>query len=152
MMFYYRGIFYYFFVRRFIYRCVTSYWKKVKPSNNSAIYDHLLHCNFLPSFDNFSVLAHENKKYLLEIKESLLIMRDKPSLNRNSIFLPIWWSLPTIFSLFHISLFNLVSLFPSKYHYKVVKKKLFISIKHDLIIGRDMPEARRRNVLIKNLD
>ena len=55
----------------------------VKPSNNSAICDHLLHCNFLPSFDNFSVLAQENKKYLLEIKESLLIMRDKPSLNRN---------------------------------------------------------------------
>ena len=54
--------------------------KKVKPSNNSAICDHLLHCNFLPSFDNFSVLAHENKEYLLEIKESLL---DKPSLNRN---------------------------------------------------------------------
>ena len=35
--------------------------KKVKPSNNSAICDHLIHCNFLPSFDNFSVLAHENK-------------------------------------------------------------------------------------------
>ena len=48
--------------------------KKVKPSNNSAICDHLLHCNCLPYFD---------KKYLLEIKESLLIMRDKPSLNRN---------------------------------------------------------------------
>ena len=45
--------------------------KKVKLSNNSAICDHLLHCNFLPSFDNFSVLAHGNKKYLLEIKESL---------------------------------------------------------------------------------
>ena len=57
--------------------------KKVRLSNNSAICDHLLQCNFLPSFDNFSVLAHENKKYLLEIKESLLIMRDKPSLNRN---------------------------------------------------------------------
>ena len=26
--------------------------KKVKPSNNSAICDHLLNCNFLPSFDN----------------------------------------------------------------------------------------------------
>ena len=50
--------------------------KKVKPSNNSTICDHLLHCNFLPSFDNFSVLAYENKKYLLEIKESRLIMRD----------------------------------------------------------------------------
>ena len=46
--------------------------------------------------------------------------------------------------LFHVSLFNLVSFFPSKYHYKIVKKKLFISIKHDLIIGRDMPETRRR--------
>ena len=57
--------------------------KMDKPSNNSAICDYLLHCNFLPSFDNFSVLAHENKKYLLEIKESLLIIRDKPSLNRN---------------------------------------------------------------------
>ena len=29
------------------------------------------------------VLAHENKKYLLKIKESLLIMRNKPSLKRN---------------------------------------------------------------------
>ena len=64
--------------------------KKVKPSNNSAICDHLLHCNFLPSFDNFSVLAHENKKYLLEIKESLLIMRDKPSLNRNFNSAPLY--------------------------------------------------------------
>ena len=64
--------------------------KKVKPSNNSAICDHLLHCNFLPSFDNFSVLAHENKKYLLEIKESLLIMRDKPSLNRSINSAPLY--------------------------------------------------------------
>ena len=37
--------------------------KKVKPSNNSAIIDLLLHCKFLPSFGNFSILAHENKKY-----------------------------------------------------------------------------------------
>ena len=65
------------------YRGVTSYCKKVKPSNNSAISDDLLHCNVLHSFDNFGVIAHENKNYLLEIKESLLIMRDKPSLNRN---------------------------------------------------------------------
>ena len=51
--------------------------------------------------------------------------------------------------LFHISSFNLVRLFPSKYHYKIVKKKLFISIKHDLIIGRDMPETCRQKNLIK---
>ena len=47
--------------------------KKVKPSSNSATCDPLHHYNFLPSFDNFSVLAHVNKNYLLEIKESLLI-------------------------------------------------------------------------------
>ena len=33
--------------------------------------------------DIFSALACEKKKYLLEIKESLLIKRDKKSLNRN---------------------------------------------------------------------
>ena len=67
--------------------------RKVKPSNNSAICDHLLHCNFSPSFDNFSILTHENKKDLLKIKESPLIMRDKPSLNRNinsAPSIPVW--------------------------------------------------------------
>ena len=49
--------------------------KKVKLSNNSAICDHLFHCNVLLSFDNFSILAQEKKKYLLEIKESLLITK-----------------------------------------------------------------------------
>ena len=49
--------------------------KMDKPSNNSAICDYLLHCNFLPSFDNFSVLAHENKKYLLETRERQTIIK-----------------------------------------------------------------------------
>ena len=48
--------------------------------NWSAICDHLLHSNFLSSVENVSLLAHENKKYLLEIKERLLIMRHKPSI------------------------------------------------------------------------
>ena len=47
--------------------------KKVKPSNNSAICDHLLHCSFLPLF-----------------KESLPIMRDKSSLNRNINSAPLY--------------------------------------------------------------
>ena len=64
--------------------------KNVKSSNNSAICDHLLHSNFLTSFDNFSVLAHQHKKYLLEIKESLLIMRDKLSLNSNINSAPLY--------------------------------------------------------------
>ena len=38
--------------------------KKAKSINNSTAHDHLLHCNYLPSFDYFSILAHENKKFL----------------------------------------------------------------------------------------
>ena len=56
--------------------------KKVK-AKESSIKDHLLFCNHTPSLDDFSVLAHEDNKYRLEIKESLLIKRDKPSLNKN---------------------------------------------------------------------
>ena len=38
--------------------------KKVKLINNSAVRDHLLHRNYLPSFDYFSIMAHENKKFI----------------------------------------------------------------------------------------
>ena len=38
--------------------------KKVKPTSNSSARDHLLHCNYLPSFDNFSLMTHENKKFI----------------------------------------------------------------------------------------
>ena len=122
---------------------------KVKPSNNSTICDHLLNCNFLSSFNNFSVLAHENK-----VSQSLLIMGDKPSLkkNINSTQFYLFECLLTSFSLFQVSFFNLGSLFPSKYHYKIVKKKLLTNIKLDLMMSRDMRETRRRKKLIKNLD
>ena len=56
--------------------------KKIKPSKESAIRDHLLICNNVPSFDEFSILAHGNNRFVLEIKESLLIKRDKPVLNK----------------------------------------------------------------------
>ena len=45
--------------------------------NWSVVCDHLLHSNFLSSVENVSVLAHENKKYLLEIKERLLIIANQ---------------------------------------------------------------------------
>ena len=59
--------------------------KKVKPINNSALRDHLLHCNYLPSCDIVSILGHENKKFLSEVKESLLIMKDKTSLKESLV-------------------------------------------------------------------
>ena len=63
--------------------------KKVKPKR-SSVSDHLLLCDHSPSFENFSVLTKENKKFLLELKESLLIMRDKLSLNRNIRSAPLY--------------------------------------------------------------
>ena len=63
--------------------------KKVKPKG-SAISDHLLLCNHSPSFENFTVLTKGNKKFLMKLNESLLIMRDKPSLNRNIRSAPLY--------------------------------------------------------------
>ena len=57
--------------------------KQVKPKN-STVADHLLFCSHSASYGDFSILRQENKMFLLEFKESLLIMRYKPSLNRNN--------------------------------------------------------------------
>ena len=61
--------------------------KKAKPFNNSAVRNYLLLCNYLPSFDNFSILAHV---FLWKIKERLLIMTDKPLLNGNISPAPLY--------------------------------------------------------------
>ena len=45
--------------------------KKVQPRKDSTVCHHLLNCNYSLTFEDFSVLCHENKKYLLELKESL---------------------------------------------------------------------------------
>ena len=58
-------------------------FRKVKPSKESAIHDHLLNCNNIPSFDEFNILTYGHDKYLLEIKESLLTKRHRPVLNKN---------------------------------------------------------------------
>ena len=58
-------------------------FKKMKPSKESSIRDHLLECDNNPSFDQFTICAHGNKKYLLEIKDSLLIKRVQPVLSKN---------------------------------------------------------------------
>ena len=63
--------------------------KQVKPKN-SSVADHLLFCNHSASYDDFSILTRENKTFLLELKESLLIMRDKPSSNRNITSAPLY--------------------------------------------------------------
>ena len=42
--------------------------KKTKHSKERFIRDHVLQCDNRPSLDEFSIFAHGNKKYLLDIK------------------------------------------------------------------------------------
>ena len=58
-------------------------FKKTRPCKESLTRDHLLKCDNKTSFDELTVLTHEIKKYLLQIKESLLIKSDQPVLNKN---------------------------------------------------------------------
>ena len=41
------------------------------------------------SFDNFSILLKESNPFKLQLKESLLISRDKPILNKNIYPFPL---------------------------------------------------------------
>ena len=52
--------------------------KQVKPKN-SFMANYLLFCNHSASYDDFSILTCENQRFLLELKQNRLIMRDKPS-------------------------------------------------------------------------
>ena len=64
-------------------------FKKVKPSAETSIRDHLLFCNHNTLFDDFTILAQGTNKFLLEIKEGLLIKLDKPILNKNISSAPL---------------------------------------------------------------
>ena len=58
-------------------------FKKTRPLKESAIQDHLLNCNKIPSLGEFTILTNGNNKFVLEIKESLLTKRDRSILNKN---------------------------------------------------------------------
>ena len=64
--------------------------KKVKIGNNklTVIQEHLLCCNYSPSFEDFSILTRESNDFKLKIMESRLIARDKPVLNKADSSLP----------------------------------------------------------------
>ena len=59
--------------------------KQVKPKNIPVAH-HLLFCNH-SAYGDFSILKRENK---LELKDSLLIMRDKPYLNKKITSAPLY--------------------------------------------------------------
>ena len=55
--------------------------RRVQPRKGSAVCHHLLNRNYLSTFEEFSVLCHENRKSFSELKETLIEMRDGSSMN-----------------------------------------------------------------------
>ena len=64
--------------------------KFVKTPKKSAIFDRMLLDGHKVSFHNFSILLKESNPFKLQLKESLLISRDKPILNK--MFTPFPWN------------------------------------------------------------
>ena len=57
--------------------------KRLRSLKKSAIIDHILLAGHNVTYDDFSILTAENNVFKLHLKESLLIKKDKPELNRN---------------------------------------------------------------------
>ena len=56
--------------------------EKVKSSKESVVFDNIFHTGHNASFDDFETLAKESDEFRLFLRESLLILRDGPPLNR----------------------------------------------------------------------
>ena len=56
--------------------------KRVKNSRKSSIKDHCLLSGHMCSSEDFTVLNSESHKFKQLIKESLLVTKDKPLLNK----------------------------------------------------------------------
>ena len=62
-------------------------------NKKSSVKDHCLLSGHVCSFEDFSVLNYESHKFKRLIKESLLVTKDKPLLNKqvNSLKLELFW-------------------------------------------------------------
>ena len=63
--------------------------KNVKSTKNSPVHDHMVVCNNIVSFEDFSVLANGTNGFKIKLQESLLIHRDGPQLNKTSELAPL---------------------------------------------------------------
>ena len=57
--------------------------KHLKGTFSTSVRDHMLDYNHIVAWDDLKVLGRESNHWLLEIKESVFIKRDRPSLNKN---------------------------------------------------------------------
>ena len=63
--------------------------KRVKNAKKLAVFHHILLNGHDASFEDFTILLKESNRFKLHLKESLLIKRDKPKLNRNVYRYPL---------------------------------------------------------------
>ena len=95
--------------------------KKVKIDNNklTTIQEHLLCCNYSPSYEDFSVLTRESNDFKLKIMEILLIAFDKPCLNKVdfSLLLGLFWY---NISGYYMMFYHIIDVHRSHYVYTIV--------------------------------
>ena len=63
--------------------------KRLKSAKQSAVSDHLLECNSSIDFVHFDILASDANRFRFLTKESLLIKRDHPQLNKTIQSFPL---------------------------------------------------------------
>ena len=63
--------------------------KKVKSPKESTVFDHTVHTGHNASFDDFETLVKECDEFRLLLRESILILRDNPPLNRYVKSIPL---------------------------------------------------------------
>ena len=69
---------------------LTGKKSKSKKSTSTAVKDHMLFCDHIVSIDDFKILATSDSDFHVKVKESLLISRDEPILNKNEMPLPLY--------------------------------------------------------------
>ena len=77
------------FYQKSIIRTINLNGKRLKCVKQSAVSDHLLQCNCSIDFDHFDILASDANRFRVLIKESLLIKRDQPQLNKTIKSFPL---------------------------------------------------------------
>ena len=63
--------------------------KRLKCFKQSVVSNHMLECNCSIDFGHFDILVSDTNKFRLLIKESLLIKRDQPQLNKTIKSFPL---------------------------------------------------------------
>ena len=77
--------------------------KFVKPPKKSTIFDQMLLDSHKASFDNFSILLKEGNPFKWQLKESLVISRDKPILNKNVLLSlgTVWLIMTLLYDIYY---------------------------------------------------